>query len=1059
MQIANNPLFIEDLSAEANQVMRGSTTKRRIKVKNLGDKKADIDIWIVATDEKSDPLLRWCNFSEQNPLKLEPRESREVILYFDVPHQATPGFYNYEILIQAEFAYPDKTFSRRQQLRVSLSDRDAEFGNEPGFLIQPFTSSANPHPLRAGERLELKVKVENRSKRVDRFYLACPELTPDWYTIHYPESSLQIAGLVKETDGLELNPDRTGEIKLILHPPDYTLAGNYFPTIRLISSNKEELVLLDVVYLQVLPNETLNVELYPLTLKVPSQTQECEVRLLNQGNISREIIIFAKDKEEIFTYTPESPLVQMSPGETISVPLKVKPRKWWRRPLKGKPLEFNFNVEVDNNPKLLQPETAKPPALPKQLPQGNLVWEIRPWWQFWLPLILLILLALGLLSVGAFLLWQQYLIKPKIAELKPTQLVYQAANKQQAILNFEIRNWRYWQFKNWKFKSNSKLKNIEIIPKTREGLGKKIIYNQIQLEKLCQNQHNTLICRNISTETTKPGEYTFKMDVFPQNQNTPSDSSETATIIIEPIPSLPIPKIVEFSPSKKVYQESLNEQVILNWKISHPNQIKSVTLIQQSNNGSPVKTTFNQCPPSQLTANNLTAKTTPSNVAQVAAIATSDFIICQGIATNVTKSGNYTFKLEVLSKQDDKTPADTKETDTISILPLPPLPVPKVEGFSTSKPVYEAKEPVVLTWKILNPNQVKEVKIIEQGNNGAITKKAFDLRQCTPEKPQISTPPVNSQTSIPPAPNALLCKYTIPPAKAGNYTYKVEVVSKQDENVPVASKETDTISVKPTPVPPRPQISDISSTQPFYEQANNQEVLLNWTISNVSEVKELKLVGLALDGSIVIPLKTLPINNNKLPSLLNNLCILDVNLTCQNVPTGAKKAGDYVFKITVIPKQKVDESEITKNTATIKIKPIKPKIIYLKVNGRDVSRQRKISFPVSKERGETNIILSWKVEKGEDIKVELLGSSVDPEGSISYLLSKPPSSQIITLKVTNQAGEEKSQSVVVETLESNRLTQTPTNTLPRGTVSPNNGSGIPSQPSQLSPMELPPQPD
>ncbi|HEY9850990.1 MAG TPA: hypothetical protein V6D28_16095 [Leptolyngbyaceae cyanobacterium] len=1052
MQIANNPLFIEDLSAEANQVMRGSTTKRRIKVKNLGDKKADIDIWIVATDEKSDPLLRWCSFSEQNPLKLEPRESREVTLYFDVPHQATPGFYNYEILIQAEFAYPDKTFSRRQQLRVSLSDRDAEFGNEPGFIIQPFTSSANPYPLAAGESLELKVKVENRSKRVDRFYLACPELTPDWYTIHYPESSLQIPGLVRETDGLELNPERTGEIKLILHPPNHTLAGNYFPTIRLISSNKEDLVLLDVVYLQVLPNETLNVELHPLILKVPSQNQGFEVKLLNQGNINREIAIFAKDKEEIFTYTPEFPSVRISPGETISVPLKTKPRKWWRRPLKGKPLEFIFNVEVENNPALLLPETTKSPALPKQLPQGTVVWETRPWWQFWLPLALLILLALGLISVSAFLWWQQYIVKPKISKLEPIQKVYQEFNNQPITLKFEINHRQYWQFKHWKFQRYPKLDKISITPISREGTGKVISYNYNQLMKLCQPQQNTFSCQNISTETTKAGSYTFKIDVFPQRQNKPSDSKQTDTIIIEPTPALPVPKIIEFSPTKKLYQETLKEQIILNWKISHPNQIKSVTLIQQPSNGSPVKTTFNQCPPLQPTT---------SNVALASPIVTSEFIICQGIATNVTKGGDYTFKLEVLSKQDDRTPADTKETDTISIQPLPPLPVPKIEGFSTSKPVYESKEPVVLTWKILNPSQVKEVKIIEQGNNSSITKKAFDIKQCTPEKLQTSTPPLNNQSSITPAPAVLVCKYTIPPAKAGSYTYKVEVVSKQDENVPVASKETDTISVKPTPIPPLPQISEFSSTQPFYEQAKNEEVLLNWTISNIQQIKELRLVGLGLDGSIVVPLKILPINNNLLPSVLSNFCKVNVDLTCQNVPTDAKKSGDYVFKLTVIPKQKIEGSEITKNTATIGIKPVPPKIIYLKVNGRDVTTQRKISFPIGKRRGEINVILSWKVERGEGLKVELLGSSVEPEGSISYLLSKPPSSQTITLKVTNKAGEEKSQSVVVETVESNQSIQVqpPSNNLPRGTVSPSNASGTPSQPSQLSPMELPPQPD
>lgn len=230
MNVTTNPLFIEDIPGASNEIKRGSNTKRTIIVKNLGDRTADVDIWIAATDNKSESILRWCTFSEKNPVSINPKESKQITLNFQVPQPAIPDLYNYEVLVEAAAQYPGKIFRRPQQLRVLPSNQDSEFGSEPAYSIQPFTNSANPLLLKAKEKLEVKVTVENRSKRVDRYYLNCAELARDWYTVRYPESRLNLPGLVKETDGLELNPGNKGEITLILHPPQYTPAGNYFPT-------------------------------------------------------------------------------------------------------------------------------------------------------------------------------------------------------------------------------------------------------------------------------------------------------------------------------------------------------------------------------------------------------------------------------------------------------------------------------------------------------------------------------------------------------------------------------------------------------------------------------------------------------------------------------------------------------------------------------------------------------------------------------------------------------------------------------------------------------------
>ena len=1054
MQIANNPLFIEDLSPEANQIARGSTAKRHIIVKNLGDKKADIDIWIAATDEKSEALLRWCTFSEQNPLKLAPKENSEVILSFEIPPQATPDLYNYEILIEAPVQYPNKLFRRPQQLRVLRSNRDTELGNEPVFTLQPLTNSANPYLLQSGEKLAVKVIVENRSRRVDRFYLNCPELANDWFTINYPESRIETSGLVKETDGLELNPGNTGEITLILHPPQYTLAGYYFPTVRLISSNKEELEMLDVVYLEILPDETLNVELQPLLLKIPTQEGKFEVLLINQGNITREIAISARDREELFTYTPEITPELIPPGYTSNVPLRVKPRKWWRRPIWRKALEFNFDIELENNPQLFLSETTKPLALPKQLTQGTLVWEPRPWWQVWLPLLLLLLLAFALISVAAFLYWQKTFIQPKINQVEPIQKVYQEIEGKPVSLNFSIINWRSWEFKNWRFQNTRKLSSVKIIPQSREGLSKIISYDSNQLLTNCQIQNDHLNCTNISTETKKAGEYTFKIEVYSQGKTKASDFKETDSITIEPIDT---PKIIELLPSQSIYREAFKQQIRLNWKISNPSQIQYLSLTQQESNASPIKKTFIQCTPQEK----IKELVPGSKTGKIEKINNQEFLVCQGIATNVTKAGNYNFKLEVFSKQNPNQPSDSKQTDTITIQPVP---IPQViDQILSNKLTYEYQEPIFLNWRLSHPSQIKELRIIQQSSDGSITKNTLPLSQCKTQSIPQFRPNNSVRTELGNQLNILRCEnIRVTPTKAGSYTYKIEVVSQQNPNQPSNSKETDTITVKPLPVP---EIAQVSSTKPFYEETKNEEIFLNWEISNAKQVKELRLIGLAGDGSVSSELKRYFIVNNILPPQLRRFCQLTANLICQAVPTGAKKAGDYTFKLTVVPKQGATKPEITKNTATVKIKPVPPKpptpvnIVYFKVNGQDVSEKQKYVYEINKTRKPVDIVLSWKVEDGEDIKVELLpfGDVQKPQGSKIYTLSKPPSSVTLTLKVRNKAGEEKTQSVTIDTIESTLPSQLQTPT--PGETAPETASPLPAIPDRLSPIELPPKPD
>ncbi|BAZ50294.1 hypothetical protein NIES4103_29100 [Nostoc sp. NIES-4103] len=717
MNVTTNPIFIEDIPGNNNEVRRGSTAKRTIIVKNLGDRTADVDIWIAATDNKSDPILQWCTFSEKNPLSIDSKDSRQIILNFRVPQQAIPDLYNYEVLVEAAAQYPGKIFRRPQQLRVLPSNQDLEFGSEPAYTIQPFSNSAKPLLLKVGEKLEVKVHVENRSKRVDRYYLNCAELARDWYTIRYPESSFNLPGLVKETDGLELNPGNSGEITLVLHPPQYTPAGNYFPTINLVSSNTEELVMLDVVYLQILPDEQINLELRPLERKIPSEPAEFELELTNQGNIWRELIINARDRDQLFIYDLEPDQINLSPGEKQKVTLKAKPKKWWRRHFWGEGLTFNFGVEIENAPS----ETGEilNTGLPKTLPEGTIIWEPRPAWILWL----LALLSLGAIATIATILWLKYIESqkpsPQVIKIQTKTQEYEEGDNQNIPLNWQIENYQQAQKLTLiRLQNNAEVerKNF-ILPKNISQQfpidnGKCEVVpnpNSVGTEKHQQNQfwfsvnlfnftsrntnntnsvpaQNVLNCQTTIPNNQPAGNYTFKLEVF-SAQNTQQAVSNQITDSITIKPPI-LPKIIDFTSPYTAYQEtnllssqpvntdtkSTNETklpnnlaktpILLNWQINHPEHIKELRLVGLMDDGtigSPEKI---------YSINN---QRLPRELRSYCTLTTKN-LLCQNVPTDAKQAGNYSFQLTVIPSIKKEIPEISKSTAKVKILPIPPIP-------------------------------------------------------------------------------------------------------------------------------------------------------------------------------------------------------------------------------------------------------------------------------------------------------------------------------------------------------------------------------------------------
>ena len=1010
MQTVINPVAVRIFSKNENQVNPGDITSNRIEIKNNNNSDIQIDIWLVTVDEKSQPLLHWCEFENSNdidkrlqlPLVIRAKEKCDIDLNFRVPPQAQPGLYKYDILIKEEDNSSKPPIRRPQQLRVLRSDTTAQRKANPEFYLEPSSNSEEPLLLKAGESKEIKVKVENKSRRVDTFYLNCPDLDEEWFTVSYPESPFIRPGLVRETDGLDLNPRQSGECTLILHPPKYAPAGNYFPTVQFISQNNESLVLLDVVYLKILPNPSLAVEMAPQLKEISGKKEFFELKVNNQGNVDREVKFAVDKRDDIFNYTFDSDLIQLSPSEETELLLKVKPKrwKWWLRCFKARQEEINFYLKLkDDN--FLAPEEV--------LAQGTLIWVSRPWKLFWF------LIVLGLISLGiaGFFLWNKFLKYRLPPHLKVTEL----SITKNATNNNDVKYREGDSLKlDWNVVNTGKFNQIRVklitLRDNVEIYNKEFEKNSIDNSLSLQCKHtNKINCKDISN-LAKPGNYVYKIEVFAEEyKKEPIEVKKTDTITV--LPHL-VPRISSLSTDKPNYQATKdveNPEVSLKWEINNPDKVKEFSLTAlKPDNSLHFQETYVPIP---------------------------------------DKNPNNIFTIEAKSKELLKDDSESKSRRMIKCDKKNTNQEPKSTNNKTEK--YNCN----LTFnKGLKPDDyIFKLSVIAKNKE---KNKALEVQKT----PVIKVLPIPPTSPPPPVPNPQIINFS---TSATSY----QEIASNTQNSKTQSKSND---VKTLPPPIR----------------------LSWNIANHQKIKQIKIVALDSEGSLYWQ-KPYSIEN------LKKLDSCDVNenknISCTSVPTDINKAGSYQFNLVVTYKDKETYSEIVKSTPNIKIqsppkntpKPPTPptlvKIAYFKVNGEDANQNPKRIIEVHKEIKPPDIILSWKVEEGEDIEVELLpspGLVPTKKNSLSIPISQSSGSETITLKAKNkQTGEEKIQSVVIQTVDitppkqvqplPNPQSQQGFSDISNPGVSRNNaednsGNNNPTeqQPSnlnELQPIELPPQLD
>lgn len=685
-----------DIAVEA-----GAKFEIYVTVTNKGAQSALIDVFI---DELSYQLIEWCKAPHQR-LALGPNSISEVLFEFEVPLEAIPQTYKYLIVVDAPSHYPEDTPIRHNaRIQVMPAIETVVRVSDPTFTLLPPTSSRSPAQIPPGGILQVNVNVHNRSDRVDRFRLSCLDLEASWFTVRYPEG-LDLVGLVTPNIGLDLNPGEKGEIILLINPPIGAYASLYYPSIRLHCANNPDLVLLDVVYLEILPFYLLNVELLTVVGRVRRLHGVYEVKLTNSGNTVREVVCIpvTADEDKICTYEVSPPVLRLLPGERTNSRVTVTPTRWWRRPILGAGRLLNFRIEIEDKQQLPLPNTTF---------TGTLIWEPRPWWQF----LLVLLTVLGTVAAIAFLIWWLWRspASPRISNFNSDDSLYQQANGDFIRLNWQIRNPR--QLQSLTLTSSSANGSAAVQPRVYNFNGRV----PDELQQFCQIA-TVLTCSNVPTDAYQAGDYVFELKAFAKNrQEAAADVIKTTTITIAPVPP---PQILDFSSAQPIYQEAPPKKkattktispdtIRLNWRISDLGKIKELRVIGRSPDGvvnSELQTyNLNQGVPKKLAA---FCSQDP------------DQLNCRNVPTNNRGAGDYIFELQLFSKTAADKPTASQKTDVIKVQPLPSQIVEfKIDGknplpkysilINQLKPI----KSINLSWKVEGSSNLKVELLPAPGN-------------------------------------------------------------------------------------------------------------------------------------------------------------------------------------------------------------------------------------------------------------------------------------------------------------------------------------------------------
>jgi hypothetical protein len=266
----------------------------------------------------------------------------------------------------------------------------------------------------------------------------------------------------------------------------------------------------------------------------------------------------------------------------------------------------------------------------------------------------------------------------------------------------------------------------------------------------------------------------------------------------------PKPFVLDFSPTNSRYNVADQQAPTLNWRISNPNQVDTLTVRTVDADGALVGAPETFDLGSSLPVNLLPYCTE-----------TNRDLTCQGVPTTVRQPGQYTFELSLLPKPALNLPPVevTSSVVTIAGIPDPTVVelVPQQVIYSEAGTQVSANTPelappvtqagILVSWMVNNPETLQDLLlIVKQGDGAAIGGRRFTFRD--PDAPANIAVPQELQPFCR-LEETLVCQ-GVPTGmtRVGKYKFELTAVpvGLEEEGVIPASKVSEVVEIQPRPV-------------------------------------------------------------------------------------------------------------------------------------------------------------------------------------------------------------------------------------------------------------------
>ncbi|KAI9133899.1 hypothetical protein [Acaryochloris sp. CCMEE 5410] len=326
------------------------------------------------------------------------------------------------------------------------------------------------------------------------------------------------------------------------------------------------------------------------------------------------------------------------------------------------------------------------------------------------------------------------------------------------------------------------------------------------------------------------------------------------------------------------------------------------------------------------------------------------------------------------------------------------------------------QEDIQLSWTVKNSQQLSKVVILREHQGQSEVAKTFRFDQGIPQELQRS--PLNQNSNFceyeQPETGVLACTgITTGTTNPGKYQFQVQAFSSDNASEPMATQTTGLIAFKPNAVPLitrfyAPASRTNASTSGPVATATPGPIKLNWEIANPSQLTEVQIMTVDANNAEAALLQRYQLGNGKLPETLAKYCRFTPTLTCQNVPTAARKPGQYFFKITASYQQEQQPFTLSKTIGPMNIQAENLRIASFLINGQQAPAQYVL------KPGQNYVNLTWKVEGGNNPSVAILPSpgKIPVAGSMKYQLN-PQQPGAITLQATDLNGKQVLQTIAI----------------------------------------------